>query len=664
MRCNPLRWLWGLIPLALLSWVALLGEHERIERDLDVRTTSLLKQQSLGWARVSFTGRDGVVTGQAMDDVEQRKAYEVVRSTWGVRVLDDKTSLVDLEKNYIWSAAIRDGRVRLTGFVPSETARRTVADAAKATLPRREVDDRMRLARGAPNQAQWLGGINFALKQLAGLKSGKVDLDGLNLAVEGEAESFESYRGVRTALSGNLPSGVKLKSERVTPPVVKPFTWSARSEKNQVVLTGHVPSERVRQDLVAAAKKQFPRSTVVDRMQTAAGEPRDWPAAATAALAKLARLDDGSAELRDSQLSITGLAADAPTADAVRRSLRTEVPGSFRTAEQIKVREPVIKPVSPFTTSIDVGPVVVLSGYVPSEAAQKALAEAVRARLPGKRIDDRLQVALGAPEGWTVCTQTAILGLARLGNGRAQLSDRSMMLTATTEDEALATALPGELRAAIDRACEADVRIALSQEAKRRAEAAAAAEAARKAEEERSRADAAEAARKAEEEWSRMAAAAGAEAARKAEEEKQRGAAATAAEATRKAEAERRQAAERCQQTLSQLAREGAINFKRASAELEPQSFPTLDKLAKAAAACPKARIEIEGHTDAEGTIERNQALSERRAQSVVDYLVRVGADPAHLAAVGYGQSRPIAPNDTAANRAKNRRIEFAVRLQ
>ncbi len=87
-----------------------------------------------------------------------------------------------------------------------------------------------------------------------------------------------------------------------------------------------------------------------------------------------------------------------------------------------------------------------------------------------------------------------------------------------------------------------------------------------------------------------------------------------------------------------------------------------LGRLADAAKSCPTRTIEIGAHTDAEGTPERNQALSDRRAQAVVDFLIREGVAPTALKAVGYGQTRPIAPNDTPENRQKNRRVEFTVK--
>ena len=146
------------------------------------------------------------------------------------------------------------------------------------------------MARGAPGQSLWDGSIAFALKQLAGLKpGGRVDLDAANLLIEGEAEELAAYRSIKTALQGGLPQGLRLRSDKVLPPVVKPFVWSAKSAANQLILAGHVPNERARDEVFAAAKKAFPKSAIVDRMQIAAGEPRDWLAAAIASIAKLGR---------------------------------------------------------------------------------------------------------------------------------------------------------------------------------------------------------------------------------------------------------------------------------------------------------------------------------------------------------------------------------------
>jgi OOP family OmpA-OmpF porin len=71
--------------------------------------------------------------------------------------------------------------------------------------------------------------------------------------------------------------------------------------------------------------------------------------------------------------------------------------------------------------------------------------------------------------------------------------------------------------------------------------------------------------------------------------------------------------------------------------------------------------LRIGGHADASGHARRNLALSRRRAQGVAAYMIDKGIDAGRLAAVGYGDTRPVAPNDTQANRAKNRRIEVVI---
>jgi outer membrane protein OmpA-like peptidoglycan-associated protein len=75
----------------------------------------------------------------------------------------------------------------------------------------------------------------------------------------------------------------------------------------------------------------------------------------------------------------------------------------------------------------------------------------------------------------------------------------------------------------------------------------------------------------------------------------------------------------------------------------------------------PTLKIEISGHTDNVGDAEYNQRLSVARAKAVVDYLISKGIDSSRLSYVGYGFSKPIAPNDTEEGRRLNRRSEFKI---
>ena len=117
-----------------------------------------------------------------------------------------------------------------------------------------------------------------------------------------------------------------------------------------------------------------------------------------------------------------------------------------------------------------------------------------------------------------------------------------------------------------------------------------------------------------------------------------------------------------CQTYFTNLLTLGNIRFTSGSAEIKNESFALLDALAATAARCQDAKIEVSGHTDATGGAELNNELSLRRAQAVVAYLTKFGLPLGNLTAVGFGSSRPIAPNDTEEGRAKNRRIVFEVK--
>ncbi|MDH3539941.1 MAG: OmpA family protein [Acidimicrobiia bacterium] len=105
----------------------------------------------------------------------------------------------------------------------------------------------------------------------------------------------------------------------------------------------------------------------------------------------------------------------------------------------------------------------------------------------------------------------------------------------------------------------------------------------------------------------------------------------------------------------------GGATFDFGSAELTPELRALLDTGAGILLRNPSILMTIEGHTDSVGSDRFNLALSDARAQAGVDYLVALGVQPARLFAIGYGETRPIADNRTAAGRTQNRRLEFVL---
>jgi OmpA-OmpF porin, OOP family len=103
------------------------------------------------------------------------------------------------------------------------------------------------------------------------------------------------------------------------------------------------------------------------------------------------------------------------------------------------------------------------------------------------------------------------------------------------------------------------------------------------------------------------------------------------------------------------------VFFETGLATLKKESFPALNDLVDALNAKPNLVIEIAGHTDNVGTPEANMKLSADRANAVRDYLVKQGITPARVVAKGYGETQPVAGNDTPEGRQQNRRTEVRI---
>ena len=105
------------------------------------------------------------------------------------------------------------------------------------------------------------------------------------------------------------------------------------------------------------------------------------------------------------------------------------------------------------------------------------------------------------------------------------------------------------------------------------------------------------------------------------------------------------------------------LSFDSGEAELDPSNFGLLGKVEKAIDVFPRSELTIEGHTDSFGGDDFNQELSQERAESVQQYMINAMRIPSYrLIATGYGETRPVASNETASGREKNRRIDVVIK--
>ncbi len=139
--------------------------------------------------------------------------------------------------------------------------------------------------------------------------------------------------------------------------------------------------------------------------------------------------------------------------------------------------------------------------------------------------------------------------------------------------------------------------------------------------------------------------------------QKAHGATSELSSASAPASAQVQQAQQDVDSALSGLT--GDVLFDTGKTELKPAARTFLDKLGPVLKKYPTLRFEVGGHTDSQGSADKNKTLSEGRARAVRAYLLGRGAGDGQLSATGYGQTVPVGDNGTSEGRAKNRRITF-----
>ena len=114
-----------------------------------------------------------------------------------------------------------------------------------------------------------------------------------------------------------------------------------------------------------------------------------------------------------------------------------------------------------------------------------------------------------------------------------------------------------------------------------------------------------------------------------------------------------------CEAQIGEIVAAGKINFEPGSATIDASALGTMDSISTLLKRCGDLQLEIQGYTDSQGREEMNLALSQSRAESVLNELRARRVITSSFTAKGYGEASPVADNDTEAGREANRRIEF-----
>ena len=599
--CNWRKWvLPGLLATAILTALAMVFNSGPIERDLAAKAGAALSA-SHPWASVELDGRDLTLNGVAPDEAAQAAAAGLADAAWDVRKVTNASTLPPVVSPYAFKAAKDAAGITLTGNVPSEAMRAEIVAAAETANPGIAVTDRMTPARGAPEGFGALAA--FGLSQLGGFTAGEASLTDNAYSVSGTAADPDAFEVETGRANAELPGGGTLASAAILPPLMADWSWSAAKDAaNTVTLAGVAPSLAARDAIAARAAELNPGATINNVMKIAAGAPDGFDNAYGFGLGLLPQLATGAVTVDSNGLSVEGNANGADASAALVAAVAAAPAGLA-----VNNRVPAIEPGQPGAE----GPVA--SPFVWSAQKTSGNRVEISGFAPSRAVADTILAEARDifGSGTEVVDALQIAGGAPDGFADAAsfglaITDRLEGGAVTISDASLS--FEGETLTEV-------AREAVLERINTRAPAGFTVE--------------------------------------MADLRVKPGPLAPGGIGELSLPL--------CQDALNTILSSGRIRFATGEATIEEISHGLLDRLAYTAQACPSARVEISGHTDSDGSDEANQLLSERRAQAVRDYLVASGVPVARLDAAGYGETRPIAGNDTDEGKALNRRIEFKI---
>lgn len=543
----------------------------------------------------------------------------------------------------------------------------------------------------------------------SGLEWAKVAVAGRDAVITGEAPE-PNLRALAIS-AADRTFGIRNVVDKTTVlPEAKPYTLSAVKDGNAITLTGFVPNAAARAAVEEAAKKANPGANITNNLKFARGAPANLVQSATFGLGELNKLSGGAISLVDSSLSVHGRAADLPKFTDIEAKLAA-LPAGLKLTKGLApgdILPPVIKP---FHFSAEkTAASITLTGFAPNEQAKAALGTAATAS--GKSVINNLVIADGAPAGdWQSAGSKLVAELAKLNTGKAVLSDNMATISGVgalgvNEDvvkgdlKALPTGFSlvkadidaGVIRPYLLNIARGEGAITLTgfvPDAKARGEIVG--QAKKFFEGDRiddklvegpgAPKDFVAVAKAGLQDLSRLLPGSSfnlsdANASLKGMAQFDHAREQIATQFRRNVPGGFNSAVEiavaplpppitsspECDLLYKDVLSRAPIRFRTASAELSEESLGLLDRLTVVTLRCSHAKIEIGGHTDSDGSPQANAELSRRRAEAVASHMVRAGIPVERLEAVGYGETKPVAANDSAENKAKNRRIEFVVK--
>jgi OOP family OmpA-OmpF porin len=251
----------------------------------------------------------------------------------------------------------------------------------------------------------------------------RISVSGRDVSLSADAFSEEGRRSAMAQVEA--VAGVRLVNDETNLiREAKPFVWSIERDVVRVTLGGHTPLPAIKAKLLDAARSSLKGTEISDNMTMARGAPPRFDNAALLLIDQVSKLKDGKITLSDANVSLTGMAREIGSREAILAALKN-------LPEGYSVQENAIK-APPYIFQANKDPVantVTLAGYVPDNAIHAAIVAAVGRKFFSEKLVDNLKASVGAPQGFQNAAVAALGALSRVSTGSLVLSDREVKLS-------------------------------------------------------------------------------------------------------------------------------------------------------------------------------------------------------------------------------------------
>jgi len=327
------RWWVGLIPLGLLWLIAVGIKTPPAEQDLASRADRAVQSVTLNGAHVTVSGRDVSVTGIAYSEQERKLALAAAEQQAGVRVVRDNITLVPELRPFAWSATREDNKITLSGGVPDPRVRAKLLEGARKAANGVDPVDQMTYGRGAAARFAEMSQLGVA--QLAKLTQGRVSITDSHVAISGLATDIAARDAIASDLR-QLPPGFDPVENSVRAPA---YVFEAVKDPVNATLTlhGYAPDNQARDSVLEGAKRRFFGERIIDDLKIASGAPKDFATATSIGLDQLARLNNGSLIMSDTDMKLSGAALYDRAAEQINTFMASGLPQGYRPEIHITV---------------------------------------------------------------------------------------------------------------------------------------------------------------------------------------------------------------------------------------------------------------------------------------------------------------------------------------